>query len=230
MHDELGLGTEKAKIGELMSVQHMWNKALVAELFFLFLLMPITLLLPIAIIWQVLAVAAAAFYVLYVMKGQGLLIKARLLSANWRELPNRVLLRFSLFIAISTALMTTLMPEKLFYAVLGNPTLWLAISAFYIIFSVYPQELLYRLFFFHRYQPLFSDKRFLLFFNAIIFCYAHLVYLDTLVFALTFVGGVIFANTYQRTKSVMFTSVEHALYGWWLYTLGLGEMLAFPGP
>lgn len=230
MHNELGVGTEKEKIGELMSVQHIGNRALVAELVVLFLLMPITLLLPIAIIWQVQAIATAACYVLYVMKDQGLLVKARLLKANWRELPNRVLVRFGLFIAISTALMTVLMPEKLFYAVLGNPILWLAISAFYIIFSVYPQELLYRLFFFHRYQSLFSNTRILLLFNAVIFCYAHLVYLDTLVFALTFVGGIIFAKTYQRTKSVMFTSVEHALYGWWLYTLGLGEMLAFPGP
>jgi hypothetical protein len=43
-------------------------------------------------------------------------------------------------------------------------------------------------------------------------------------------GGGIFAITFFRTRSLLLTSVEHALYGSWLFTLGIGEMLAFPMP
>jgi hypothetical protein len=28
----------------------------------------------------------------------------------------------------------------------------------------------------------------------------------------------------------MLTSIEHAIYGNWLFTIGMGEMLAFPMP
>jgi len=46
---------------------------------------------------------------------------------------------------------------------------------------------------------------------------------------LTFIGGVLFAYTYQKTKSTALVAIEHAVYGNWLFTVGMGEMLAFPG-
>ena len=45
---------------------------------------------------------------------------------------------------------------------------------------------------------------------------------------LTFLGGLIFAITYYKTKSTLLVSIEHAIYGCWLFTVGMGDMLGFP--
>jgi hypothetical protein len=45
---------------------------------------------------------------------------------------------------------------------------------------------------------------------------------------LTFIGGILFAFTFKKTKSTLLVSIEHAIYGCWLFTVGMGEMLGFP--
>jgi len=74
-----------------------------------------------------------------------------------------------------------------------------------------------------------KNKWLFLFINAILFSLAHLFLRSVLVQLLTFVGGILFAYTYQKTKSNTLVSIEHAIYGNWLFTVGMGEMLAFPG-
>tara|TARA_R110000787_G_scaffold59922_9_gene135862 strand:+ start:1886 stop:2266 length:381 start_codon:yes stop_codon:yes gene_type:complete len=119
--------------------------------------------------------------------------------------------------------------NKLFCVVLNKPLLWLAILGVYTILSVWPQEIIYRTFFFSRYEALFQNKKLLIFVNAILFSLAHLFFKNTLVIVLTFIGGLLFAYTYYKTKSTLLASIEHAIYGNWLFTVGMGEMLAFPG-
>ena len=121
-------------------------------------------------------------------------------------------------------------PDKLFIVAKKNIGLLVGISIFYSVFSVYPQEFLYRSFFYKRYHELFNQKWILLITNALLFSFAHIVFLNALVLAITFIGGVVFSLTYQKTGSVMQTSVEHAIYGCWIFAVGMGEMLAFPMP
>jgi membrane protease YdiL (CAAX protease family) len=120
--------------------------------------------------------------------------------------------------------------ENLFIIVRKNPALWILVVLFYSVFSVYPQEFLYRTFYFARYNKLFSNKKVLIIINAIVFSMAHLVFRNFLVLGLTLVGGLVFAITYNKSKSLTFTCLEHAIYGSWLFTVGMGEMLAFPLP
>jgi uncharacterized protein len=50
---------------------------------------------------------------------------------------------------------------------------------------------------------------------------------------LTFFGGILFAWRYVETGSLLTSSVEHALYGCWLFTVGLGVYFyhgAWPQP
>ena len=122
------------------------------------------------------------------------------------------------------------MPEKLFIVVKTNLWFWLMLSAFYSIFSVYPQEFLYRSFFFARYRNVVKNPTWFIAINAIVFSLAHVGFKNPLVLGITFLGGIVFAITYSKTKSLLFTSVEHAIYGAWLFTVGAGEMLAFPMP
>ena len=68
-----------------------------------------------------------------------------------------------------------------------------------------------------------------IFLNATLFSLAHIFFRNTLVLILTFLGGLLFAFTYHKSKSTLLVSIEHAIYGNWLFTVGMGEMLAFPG-
>lgn len=62
---------------------------------------------------------------------------------------------------------------------------------------------------------------------AVLFSYAIVVFLDTIVFGLTFFGGILFAVTWLRNKSLCLVSLEHGAYGLWLFTLGAGQTLGF---
>ena len=64
--------------------------------------------------------------------------------------------------------------------------------------------------------------------NAAVFSLAHIFFKNTLVMLLTFVGGLLFALTFKKTKSTLLVTIEHAIYGCWLFTVGMGEMLGFP--
>jgi len=52
---------------------------------------------------------------------------------------------------------------------------------------------------------------------------------SSLVLVMTFVGGALFSLTYFKTKSTTLVCIEHAIYGFWLFTVDLGQLLAFPG-
>ena len=104
-----------------------------------------------------------------------------------------------------------------------EPLLWLAIIVFYPLVSVYPQELLFRAFLLHRYRPVFGDGRWAAVASAVAFGYAHLLFGNVIAVVATIVGGWLFARRYQRTQSLLVVSVEHALYGITIFTVGLGQ-------
>jgi hypothetical protein len=105
-----------------------------------------------------------------------------------------------------------------------QPLLWSLIVVFYPLLSVYPQEVLFRAFLLHRYAPLFRDDRVAAAAGAVAFGFAHLLFDNVLAVVLTVGGGWIFARRYQRSRSLMVVSVEHALYGITIFTVGLGRL------
>ena len=96
------------------------------------------------------------------------------------------------------------------------------VMVFYPVFSVYPQELIFRAFLFHRYRPLFGSTRNLVIVSAVAFGLAHLFFANLLAPLLSAVGGWIFARTYARSDSTLQATIEHALFGCFLFTVGLG--------
>lgn len=92
----------------------------------------------------------------------------------------------------------------------------------YPIFSAYPQEILCRAFFFHRYGRLFPNTASLVVVNAVAFMWLHAPFWSLEAFAITLPGGFLFAWTYLRTRSCLAAGVEHGLYGWWAFFTGLG--------
>jgi membrane protease YdiL (CAAX protease family) len=101
--------------------------------------------------------------------------------------------------------------------------LWLAVIVGYPVFSVYPQELVFRAFLLHRYAPLFRTPRRLAAASAAAFGFAHILFGNVLAVVLTLVGGWLFARRYQRTRSLLTVCVEHAGYGLIIFTIGLGR-------
>ncbi|SHE94504.1 CPBP family intramembrane glutamic endopeptidase [Streptoalloteichus hindustanus] len=114
-------------------------------------------------------------------------------------------------------------PERLLQLPREQPLLWGVIVVFYPLLSVYPQELIFRGFLFQRYAPLFGTGRAMVAASAGAFGFAHVIFGNWLSVVLTIVGGWLFATRYQRSQSLIAASVEHALYGVLVFTVGLGD-------
>ncbi|MEW2385197.1 CPBP family intramembrane glutamic endopeptidase [Micromonospora sp. NPDC047707] len=117
-----------------------------------------------------------------------------------------------------------LAPERLFALPREAPLIWVAVAVLYPLVSVYPQELLFRAFVFHRYAPLFGAGWGLLVASAAAFGFAHVIFGSVWSVLLTLLGGALFAWRYRRTRSLLAASVEHALYGVLAFTVGLGDL------
>jgi membrane protease YdiL (CAAX protease family) len=104
-----------------------------------------------------------------------------------------------------------------------HPAFWGLVMVAYPVLSVYPQGLLYRAFFFQRYAALFPGRWTMILASAAAFAFLHIVFRNPLAVALTFAGGLLFACRYAETGSLATSSCEHALYGCWLFTVGLGQ-------
>jgi membrane protease YdiL (CAAX protease family) len=118
-------------------------------------------------------------------------------------------------------------PQLEWSFVRNNPRLWALVMVLYPVLSVYPQGVLYRAFFLHRYAGLFPDtaagRWALLLASAAAFGFLHIIFRNSLAVGLTFCGGILFAWRYAETGSLATSSFEHALYGCWLFTVGLGQ-------
>ena len=184
---------------------------LTGEFLLLFVLLPLSLAAP-----------------MEVRKFEGLKFRIHK-NLNWSSFLKRIGITFSVIIIVTILFVRYKDPSALFYVPLNNPLLFITILLFYSLLSVWPQEIIYRTFFFERYASLFQTKFSLVLVNAVVFSLAHLFFKNFLVIVLTFIGGILFGLTYIKYKSTTLVSIEHALYGNWLFTVGMGEMLAFPG-
>jgi len=95
--------------------------------------------------------------------------------------------------------------------------------ALYPVLSVYPQGIIYRAFFFERYRGLFPNALLLIMMSALAFSFAHIIFRNPIALSFTFIGGLLFSWRYSGTGSLFTSSLEHALYGCWMFTIGLGQ-------
>ena len=199
------------------------------EFLILFILLPVLLAVEISAYVKIGLVLIGFGYLLVLLKRNGQMKFRLQTNIDWSAFWKRTLVTFVCIAIVTSAFVYFKAPESLFYVPLNNPKLFVVILMVYAFLSVWPQEVIYRTFFFERYASLFKDEKLLIFVNAIVFSLAHLFFKNTLVLILTFIGGIIFGLSYLKFKSTTLVSIEHALYGNWLFTVGMGEMLAFPG-
>lgn len=112
--------------------------------------------------------------------------------------------------------------ERLFSFPLERPHVWAMVMVLYPVLSVWPQEFLYRSYFYHRYKPIFRDHAAYAMATAFFFSYAHIVFNNWVSVVFCAVGGYLFARTYVKSNSLALVCLEHALYGCFIFTIGLG--------
>lgn len=113
-------------------------------------------------------------------------------------------------------------PEQAFNFLRAEPNIWLLVMVLYPLVSVYPQEMIYRAYFFHRYKPLFPHPAVMILASGLSFGLVHIFFFNIWALTLSTVGGIMFAWTYQSSGSILFSSIEHGLWGDFIFTMGLG--------
>jgi membrane protease YdiL (CAAX protease family) len=114
-------------------------------------------------------------------------------------------------------------PHTLFFSFPQRaPLMWAMVMALYPIFSVYPQELIYRVFFFHRYERMLGGRWPAIIGSALAFGWMHALFQNWIAVVLSGILGLILGITYARSRSTAAVWVEHALYGNAAFTVGVG--------
>ena len=203
---------------------------LLIELILLFFIVPIILFLDVFPVLKLGSLLIAIVYVIITSRKNKLIRLKSLLLFSLKDQWKRLVLSAIFVFGSSLTFMYLWHPEDLFIVIKKSPKIWIMVIFFYAFLSVVPQELLYRSYFFERYHKLFKNKNYLLTINIIVFPLAHLMFHNWMVLLVTLIGGIFFTLTYNSSKSLLLTSLEHAIYGNWLFTIGMGEMLAFPMP
>lgn len=143
-----------------------------------------------------------------------------------QQLP-QILALFAAGIIVVAVLVHQYAPRLFLALPRTHPGIWALVMVLYPILSVIPQGLIYRAFLFHRYRPLLPTAPqvrswILIFASALTFALMHIVFRNWIAIALTFPGGILFAARYANTRSLCVSCIEHALYGCFLFTIGLG--------
>ena len=142
---------------------------------------------------------------------------------NIRPFLTTILIRDAICIAGLGIAVYFVAPQLLFSLIRRSPLLWALIFLLYPLLSVYPQEFLYRAFFFHRYQPLFGRGWGMLLASALAFAFVHVIFRNWLAVGLCLIGGFLFSLTYQTSGSLLLACLDHAIFGNFLFTIGLGQ-------
>lgn len=159
----------------------------------------------------------------YLRRAQGLSWHAIWSGHGWTARQKRqALYRFLALLPVLLGLTLWIAPDRFLDFPLGRPRLWLLVMCLYPLLSALPQAVLYRAFFFARYEKAFSSAWIFWITNGLCFALAHGFYHNLVAPSLTFFGGILFSYSFAQHRSLKWMTLEHAAYGCLLFTLGLG--------
>jgi len=133
-----------------------------------------------------------------------------------------ILLRWVMACAAMAVFVLLYDPERFLFLPRERPYLVLILLFVYPLLSALPQEFIFCTYFFRRYERFFGNGRTMIIASAVVFAYAHVLFINIVAPALSFIAGLIFAQTYAKTKSLALVTIEHGLYGNFLFIIGLG--------
>ena len=203
---------------------------LLCEFILLFVGLPLILFFHFATDWpRIPLLWAGSVYCVIVLWRDPAFDRRQLWNASRvrKELP-QILALFAAGMVVIGALVRVYAPQLFLIFPRTHPFYWLFVMVTYPVFSVFPQGLVYRAYLLHRYRPLLQPDptgppSLLIFASAAAFALMHVVFHNWIAIALTFPGGILIARHYLNSKSLFTSSLEHALYGCFLFTIGLGQ-------
>ena len=142
-------------------------------------------------------------------------------GVNWASM-KPILIRWAIASAAMCVFIYFYEPDRFLYLPRNHPEILPMLATFYPVFSALPQEFIFCSFFFARYVPYFGSSRGMVWASAIVFAYAHVLYINPVAPVMSLLGGLIFAQTYMQSKSLALVTIEHSLYGFSLFFSGLG--------
>lgn len=142
-------------------------------------------------------------------------------AVNWKNL-KPVLLRWVIASILIYLFTWQYEPDKLFFIPIHMPQLIPVLLFVYTLISALPQEFIFCSFFMRRYGQFFDKATIKILLSALVFAYAHMLFLNWIAPVFSFIGGVIFAYTYLRTQSLALVTIEHGLYGNSIFIAGIG--------
>ena len=196
---------------------------LIAEYLALFVALPVlfaTRRLPLPLILTLWSLSAVCLIAMLVSRGFD-----RRLLWNAERLGSRALQALLPLLIVAPLLVVAtlwLAPERLFAFVRTRPVMWALVMVLYPVLSAYPQGIVYRSFVFHRYHSLLPGPWARILASGVAFSVAHVVMQNWIAPVFTFAGGLLFAWTYERTRSSLVATVQHAAFGCCSFTVGLG--------
>ncbi len=207
--------------GSFLPIQNHRNAYLWAEFCLLFIGVPMLRYLhvfsfsPMQMIW-----GASGLCAILLLRDRNFEFSRFWRVGQWRKQLPWTALRFAA-VASVLAVCSLMLIDKTGHSNIQGHSPFVFTLFFYPFLSVYPQGIIYRGFFFHRYQSLFPDRRLLIFASAMVFGYGHIIFDEPATVGLTVAGGLFFARTYSTTGSLIFSGIEHALYGNLIFAIGM---------
>ncbi len=190
------------------------------ELFLIYLLLPSIIFIFNSKILIFLSLYFVFIFVFFKLtKDKSFQTKLLVKKINWRI----SLIYFFVFFILGYLYVSFIDPTLLFSFPKNNLWLWITVLIFYPIFSVIPQEFIYRVYFYHRYKKVFKNNIIsLMLANLFFFSYAHIVFNNPHALLITAIVSPIFSQLYL--KESFFTCVlVHSIGGQIIFTLGLGK-------
>ncbi len=147
---------------------------------------------------------------------------------NFRKLLKKIFWKIVLksFFAFFTFIFVYILfldKNLLFQLPINNPRIWVLAIVIYPVVSVIPQEFIFRVLFYQRYEKLFSfEKNYVILINSITFGFSHIVFTNFHSIILSTLASTIFSIAYLR-NSFFTCIIVHSLAGQLIFTLGLGK-------
>lgn len=200
---------------------------LLIEMFLLFVLLPTLFFLGVIPIAKAVVLLIVFFYCLAVLlldSGFDRSILKTFTITRFRP----IIYRFAVVTILLIVYVFLFEPEHFFVLPRQKPLLWIMIIIFYPLWSAVPQELIYRVFYLHRYSIFFKKNFIFVIINALAFSYLHIIFNNWVAVAGSFTAGLFMAHTYLHHRSLFKVSLEHSLYGNMIFTIGLGRYFYLP--
>ncbi len=200
--------------------KELWVKR--AEGLVLFVVLPLLIYFELIPLPKIVILLFVAGYCGYQLWQDPAFSRGLFLKRSQSDASKTILMRSLIIMPTLLGIIWILFPEQLFAFPAERPVVWMVVMVLYPVLSALPQEFIYRTFFFYRYDDLFSLPNATVITSAAAFAFAHIVYDNWWAVGLSFIAGLLFGLTYAKTKSLFLVTVEHAIYGWLVFTLGMG--------